>query len=97
MLKVLTLSIGAGAIPYLNSFFGRSNGPILLDFVSCNFTENTILECAHNGFGITSAYCDHGDDVGVQCLGQSVGLHLTILNNLLKYHRNESITAMYNR
>ena len=88
----------AGAIPYLNSFFGRSNGPILLDFVSCTFTDNAILECAHNGFGITSAYCDHGDDVGVQCLGQSVGIITRVNFTLLvNYHRNENDRAMYNR
>ena len=59
-----------GALPYLNSFFGRRNGPILLDSVSCNLSESNVVNCTHNGFGITSPYCDHDDDAGVQCLGK---------------------------
>ena len=62
--------VNIGAIPYLNSFFGRRNGPILLDSVACNSSESNIVNCSHNGFGITSPYCDHGDDAGVRCLGK---------------------------
>ena len=40
----------------------------MLDSVFCNSAESTIVNCTHNGFGITSPYCDHGDDAGVQCL-----------------------------
>ena len=68
--KYVPLLSVVGALPYLNSFFGRISGPILLDFVSCNSSVSTIVNCSHNGFGITSSYCDHNDDAGVQCLGQ---------------------------
>ena len=58
-----------GAIPFLNSYFGSGSGPIWLDFVSCDGEEENLLNCSHNGFGVTSYYCDHLDDVGVQCPG----------------------------
>ena len=58
-----------GTIPYLNSYFSRERGPILLDRVSCNGHEANILECTHGGIGVVSSLCDQYDHVGVHCLG----------------------------
>ena len=55
-----------GTIPYLNNYF---NGPVLLDRVSCDGDEATILECTHSGIGVVSSWCNQYNHAGVQCLG----------------------------
>ena len=58
-------SICLGALAFSNAFFGSGSGPILLDDVNCNGTENSLLNC-----GYTSNHnCHHSEDVGVRCKG----------------------------
>ena len=57
-------------IPYTNAYFGRARGPLLVDNVQCQGSEANILNCSRNAVGVLRSYCDHGDDVGVQCPGQ---------------------------
>ena len=59
--------ISTGAIPYLNARFGQGSGSIWLDDLRCNGTESSILDCTHDGIGVYASYCDHFDDVGVEC------------------------------
>jgi len=59
-----------GAIPRLNSFYGRTTGPIWLYNVRCSQNESSILNCTHNGIGQVTSFCDHGDDSGVECPGK---------------------------
>ena len=61
-----------GAIPHLNSFFGRTSGPIWLDSVRCTSGESNIFNCTHNGIGRIPYSCTHGDDSGVECPGRSL-------------------------
>jgi len=56
-----------GAIPYSNARFGYGSGPIWLDYLLCTGNENNLLNCSHRGIGVTTFYCGHDDDVGVQC------------------------------
>ena len=56
-----------GAIPYSNSFFGKATGVFLVDNVRCQGTEENLLDCSRNAVGVINTYCDHSDDVGVQC------------------------------
>jgi hypothetical protein len=56
------LSISPNASP-----FGAGDGPIWLDNVDCNGSEDSILDCQHRGLGIHN--CGHTDDIGIICGG----------------------------
>ena len=58
-----------GAIPYSNARYGRGDGRNVLDNLRCTGRENSLLNCPHRGIGVTSRYCDHSDDAGVECPG----------------------------
>ena len=59
----------SGAIPLSNAYFGRGTGAILIDHVSCTGSEQFLANCTNNGIGITSSFCSHYHDAGVQCPG----------------------------
>ncbi|XP_065934945.1 uncharacterized protein [Magallana gigas] len=44
--------------------FGQGQGPIWMDDVSCQGTENDIFDCNKT---LVNHYCDHSDDAGVIC------------------------------
>jgi len=68
----------------LSSVSDRGSGPIFLDQLDCNGTENILLECnAFTGRGLST--CDHSQDVGVLCRGRYWHLNnVTISNRLLQ-------------
>ena len=47
------------------TFFGEGAGPILLDDLACDGSENTLISCPHPPVGQHN--CRHTEDVGVQC------------------------------
>ena len=64
--------VSSGAIPLSNAYFGRGTGAILIDYVSCTGSEQFLANCTNNGIGITSSFCNHNQDAGVQCPGTFV-------------------------
>ncbi len=50
---------------YTAAKFGVGFGEILLDNVRCSGSEQSLLECPHNGYG--NHNCKHNEDAGVQC------------------------------
>ncbi|KAK3600146.1 hypothetical protein CHS0354_012269, partial [Potamilus streckersoni] len=48
-----------------DGFFGAGSGSILLDDVTCNGNETSIVNCRHNPWGQSN--CGHNEDVGVDC------------------------------
>ena len=59
--------LSLGEIPHLNAYYGRTTGPIWLDYLRCTGDESSILNCTHYEIDSISPYCDHGDDAGVDC------------------------------
>ena len=74
-----------GPIPFLNSYFGFGSGPIWLDSVSCEGEEENLLNCSHNGIGVTGVHCEHFDDVGIQCPGKEVYEYYFLVTHFLVY------------
>ena len=51
---------------FSESAFGMGTGPIFLDGVMCDGTEQTLSACPRVDFGIP--FCDHTQDAGVLCI-----------------------------
>ena len=61
--------------------YGSDTTPIWLTSPQCNGTERTLLECpASSGFVIgDETYCDHDEDIHVECDGTSLWKQIWIL------------------
>ena len=67
-----------GSLPVKNAFFGQGTGKILLDDLSCDGSEETLLNCtSQSGMLLMSSDCDHSEDAGVKCQGYSELQRLT--------------------
>ena len=51
-----------------SAFFGNGRGPILMEYVRCSGFEESLLDCNHNGLGLST--CGHWEDAGVVCQGE---------------------------
>ncbi|KAL5506470.1 hypothetical protein EMCRGX_G008112 [Ephydatia muelleri] len=61
------LGFNGTSTAYSGSYFGRGTGAILLGYVKCIGTEQSLFECARLS-SIGSTYCTtHDNDVGVRC------------------------------
>lgn len=52
------------AAPY-GAYYGEGTGQVWLADVGCSGIENSLTECPHGGFGMTS--CGHAKDAAVIC------------------------------
>ena len=66
----------ADSIAYGNAFYGRGSAPIHLDDMSCDGTENALIDCRHSGVGVHN--CVNEEDVGVLCIGELLIAYLKI-------------------
>ncbi len=65
------LGFGGGKA-YGSARFGQGKGRIWLDNVRCLGTEDSLMECDHNGLG--NHNCRHWEDAGVGCFNiQTIG------------------------
>ena len=81
-----------GAARVLRSVDGGS-GQIWLNNVQCVGNETGLEYCPHEGFGNVPYYCNHYDDVGVECLRKFIpsihnGLHY-VIHLCSKYSHNQ--------
>ncbi|KAK3087601.1 hypothetical protein FSP39_008130 [Pinctada imbricata] len=66
--KVVCKQLGLpyqNALPQTSATYGQGTGPILLDDVTCQGNETSVLDCRTNQIGLND--CDHTEDVGVIC------------------------------
>ena len=62
---VVCQELGYRLVSSASAHFGEGTGPIHLDDVRCQRSDDSILDCDHSGVGIHD--CDHDEDVGVVC------------------------------
>lgn len=64
MLLIIDFHTGARS---LFDFVPHGKGLIFFNEISCTGMEATILECSRNRLLDHNSYCDHSEDIGVQC------------------------------
>jgi len=52
-------------VAFGNAHFGAGIGPIHLDNIGCNGSEENLISCSQNSF--SSCYSGHREDAGVRC------------------------------
>ena len=62
---ILRLPTPSAPLALQSAHFGSGRGPILLDDLSCNGSERSLLECPHIGVG--NHNCRHFEDASVDC------------------------------
>ena len=69
------------ATPHVGGTFGAGSGLIVARNVTCAGTESYIVDCDRDRSFLYNSYaeppCNHAEDVGVTCLGNTTKLHLS--------------------
>ncbi|KAL8619873.1 hypothetical protein ACOMHN_025959 [Nucella lapillus] len=65
----------AGGVALKSSYYGKGSGLVALNNVQCTGSEDSLLQCFHNGWLKSTDRCDtHDKDVSVYCHGPGVVL-----------------------
>ena len=68
---------------YESTTSSPGSGPILLNNMNCNGTEESVFDCQNSK--VESDECDHNEDVVVSCLAPPEGIHSTLSTFKQKY------------
>ncbi|XP_060677690.1 deleted in malignant brain tumors 1 protein-like [Hemiscyllium ocellatum] len=85
--EVICKQLQCGAlqdIDYYTKLFGAGTGPIWLDDVECLSHEPTLWQCKRNPWGQHN--CDHREDAGVVCSGNTANLNFQLSFQKLIYN-----------
>ena len=63
----MVLFYNRGGVAYNKTYFGEGKGPILLDSVGCQGTEENLNLCILGYPDLKIATCTHKEDAGVEC------------------------------
>ena len=77
--QVVCRQLGCGRVlsaPH-GATFGPGQGPIGLDDVNCNGHESDLTQCGHGG--LWTHDCDHQEEAGVVCEGNTFNMWLNII------------------
>ena len=77
---IITFYVITGAIAFGSAHFGAGFGPIHLDNVHCNGSEDNLLKCLHSSFFRCTS--SHVEDAGVRCQGKAT---CSVLSVVLPY------------
>ncbi|KAL5021757.1 hypothetical protein ScPMuIL_000912 [Solemya velum] len=91
--RMLGFDPDGGVKLYNSTRFGEGKGEIWLDEVSCNGSENRLQDCKHGRFGVD--HCDHGQDVGLACLGQQLIWDIRLMQGDVEKEREGRIEILY--
>ena len=64
--------------PTYSATFGHGTGPIILNNIQCTGNELQLIDCLHDGIGI-SGTCVHTDDAGVICQESTYAILIFIM------------------
>ena len=66
-LTIIIITIIIGSVALTGAFFGRGDGPIFIESLTCEGNERSILGC--NEINMRRGMCTHDRDVSVRCTG----------------------------
>ena len=67
-----------GSQYFSSNTYGQGSGPILMGYLYCTGSENSLFECSRNVFSVVSGVCaNHYYDVGVKCEGKCFILRIS--------------------
>ena len=72
IVSLFSFTFLAGAQSLGKAFFGQGSGPVFMNNVECQGTEDSIFFCLSDAIGVHD--CDHNNDAGVVCPGKVVSL-----------------------